>query len=119
MKSSQLHVRIALYFALLLLVVLAAILAIVNSIVSGSTEKDIEQSLISGQQVFGLLVEDNQRQLLQSANILSADFAFREAITTSDRATILSVLGNHGSRINADVSMLVGINGKLALRPLR
>ncbi|TRZ93630.1 MAG: diguanylate cyclase, partial [Rhodocyclaceae bacterium] len=119
MKSSRLHVRIALSFALLLLVVLAAILAIVNGILSGSTEKDIEQSLASGERVFGLLIEDNKRQLLQSANILSADFAFREAIATSDRATVLSVLANHGARINADVAMLVGIDGRLAADTLR
>jgi len=119
MKSSRLHIRIALSFALLLLVVLAAILAIVNGILSGSAEKDIEQSLVSGERVFGLLVEDNKRQLLQSANILSADFAFREAIATSDRATVLSVLGNHGARINADVAMLVGMDGRLVADTLR
>ena len=119
MKSSRLHVRIALYFALLLVIALAAILAIVNAVVSGSTERDVEQSLISGERVFGLLIDDNRRQLLQSANILSADFAFREAITSSDQATTLSVLANHGARINADVAILVGLDGKLSADTLR
>ena len=119
MTISRLHLRIALSFALLLLVVLVASLALVNIIVAGSAEKEIEQNLAAGERVFGLLIEDNKRQLLQSATILSSDFAFREAIATADRATILSVLGNHGARISADLSMLVGIDGKQVADTLR
>lgn len=119
MRSTRLHMRIVLSFVLLLLVVLAAILTSVNSIVTGSAETDIAQSLSSGERVFSLLLEDNQRQLLQSANILSSDFAFRKAIATSDRTTVLSVLGNHGARINADISMIVGIDGTLVAETLR
>jgi diguanylate cyclase (GGDEF)-like protein len=112
-KPGKLHFRIAISFVFLLLVALVASLALVNLTLSTSAQNDIEQSLVAGERVFGLLIEDNRRQLLQSASILSSDFAFRQAVTTADRGTVLSALGNHGARINADVAMLVGMDGKV------
>jgi diguanylate cyclase (GGDEF)-like protein len=44
---------------------------------------------------------------MQAAEIVSKDYAFREAVATGDAATISSVLRNHGARINASVVMLV------------
>ena len=113
MKTGRLHIRIAFSFVLLLLVALVASLALVNFILSASAQSEVEQSLVAGERVFGLLIEDNRRQLLQSASILSADFAFRKAVATADRGTVLSALGNHGARINADIAMLVDADGKL------
>lgn len=113
MKIHKLQTRIVLAFTLLLLLIQAASLAVINGVLSDSTNRDIGRNLLAGQRVFNLLREDNNRQLTQSASIMSSDFAFRMAIATADYGTVVSALANHGARINADVMLLVGIDGKL------
>jgi len=112
-KIHKLQTRIVLAFTLLLLLIQAASLVIINGVLSDSTNQDIRRNLLAGQRVFNLLREDNNRQLVQSASIMSSDFAFRIAIATADYGTVVSTLTNHGARINADVMLLVGIDGKL------
>jgi hypothetical protein len=63
--------------------------------------------------VFQRLLEQNQRQLETAAAVLSADFAFREAIATQDQPTVRSVIRNHGQRIHAQVMMVAGADGAL------
>ena len=52
----------------------------------------------------------NNRQLTQAADILSLDFAFRQAVATRDMQTTESVLANHGARIDADLVTLVSLD---------
>lgn len=113
MKIHKLQTRIVLAFTLLLLLIQAASLVMINDILSDSTNQDIRRNLLAGQRVFNLLREDNNRQLVQSASIMSSDFAFRKAVATADYGTVVSALANHGARINADVMLLVGTDGKL------
>ena len=113
MKIHKLQTRIVLAFTLLLLLIQATSLVIINGVLSDSTSQDIRRNLLAGQRVFNLLREDNNRQLVQSASIMSSDFAFRKAVATADYGTVVSALANHGARINADVLLLVGIDGKL------
>jgi len=73
----------------------------------------IEQDLVQGERVFRRLLAQNQVRLQQGAAILSADFAFRQAIATHDAGTILSVLRNHGARAGAAAMMLVSLEGQV------
>lgn len=98
---------------MLLLLIQAASLVIINSNLSESTNQNIRRNLLAGQRVFNLLREDNNRQLAQSASILSSDFAFRKAIATADFDTVVSTLTNHGARIKADVMLLAGTDRKI------
>jgi diguanylate cyclase (GGDEF)-like protein len=100
-------------FTLLLLLIQVASLSIINSNLSDRTNQDIRRNLLAGQRVFNLLREDNNRQLAQSASILSSDFAFRKAIATADYGTVVSTLANHGARIKADVMLLASIDSKI------
>jgi diguanylate cyclase (GGDEF)-like protein len=108
-RIRSLQVRIAIAFALLLVLVQTAGLAFINTILTQDTNREIEQKLAVGQAVFNLLHEENSRQLAQSATILSADFAFREAAATNDRDKVIAALVNQGARINADVTMLASL----------
>src|SRR5207244_9433027 len=56
------------------------------------------------------ILAQNQARLEQGAAILSADFAFRQAIATNNLATIDSVLRNHGARLGANAMMLVALD---------
>jgi diguanylate cyclase (GGDEF)-like protein len=99
--------RIVLVFVGLLALVMALILALVTRSNGSIVAAEIERELSAGTHVFTLLIEQNQRQLETAATVLSADFGFREAIATQDRPTILSVIRNHGLRINAQVMMVI------------
>ena len=59
------------------------------------------------------LDEGQQRQLETASSVLSADFAFREAIATQDQPTVRSVISNHGKRIHAQVMMVADTAGAL------
>ena len=55
-----------------------------------------------------------REELLDTAsNVLAADFGFKQAVATSDQATIVSALGNHGRRIDADLMILSDRQGEL------
>lgn len=55
-------------------------------------------------------METRTTQLGEAVRILTGDFAFKTAIATRDVPTIESVLQNHGSRVGADVMMLVDLD---------
>ncbi len=50
----------------------------------------------------------------EGVQVLSLDFALRQAIARQDRGTELSALRNHGRRIGAARMMLVGLDGRIA-----
>ena len=108
-KLSSLGARIVLFFVALLVLVqgLGAFLVIqANSQIARQT---IDQELEQGERVFKQLLAQNQARLEQGAGILSADFAFRQAIASNDTGTILSVLRNHGARVGANVMTLASL----------
>ena len=98
--------RIAAVFVGLLLLVMALIMALVTGNSAKLLEAEMVRELDAGAYIYNRLVEQNQRQLETAVRVLAADFAFREAIATQDRATVLSVLRNHGGRIGAKVMMV-------------
>ncbi|MFA6443221.1 MAG: EAL domain-containing protein, partial [Sterolibacterium sp.] len=74
---------------------------------------EMAREISAGALVFKRLIEQNRRQLETAATVLSADFAFREAIATQDQPTIRSVLRNHGARIGAKVMLVINPAGQL------
>src|ERR1700733_13506193 len=106
---NSLGARIVLFFVGLLIVVqgLGAFLVIqANSQIARQT---IDGELEQGERVFKQLLAQNQAKLEQGAGILSADFAFRQAIASNDTGMILSVLRNHGARVGASVMTLASL----------
>jgi diguanylate cyclase (GGDEF)-like protein len=105
--------RIVIIFVGLLVLVMAIVLALVTRSNDRIVSVEMERELSAGSHVFTRLMEQNQRQLETAATILSADFAFREAIATQDRPTIRSVIRNHGLRIGAQAMMVISPDGQL------
>ncbi|HKC15237.1 MAG TPA: EAL domain-containing protein [Steroidobacteraceae bacterium] len=54
---------------------------------------------------------ERARLLRAAADVLVADFAFREVIATTDRATMQSALNNHAGRVGADLAVLYAPDG--------
>lgn len=106
MLFRSIRYRIAAVFVGLLLLVMALIMALVTRNSGKIMDAEMVRELDAGAYIFSRLVEQNQRQLETAVRVLAADFAFREAIATQDRPTVLSVLRNHGGRIGAKVMMV-------------
>lgn len=103
--------RIAVVFVGLLVFVMLLALFIVARSGEAIIAAESQRQLTAGARNFSNLIERDRSQLELAASVLSGDFGFREAIATQDRATVLSVLRNHGSRIGARVMMVLSLDG--------
>ncbi|MEE2024132.1 putative bifunctional diguanylate cyclase/phosphodiesterase [Alkalimonas mucilaginosa] len=77
------------------------------------SQQQARQVLTVAANVFEQLLNERSQQLGQSVQVLAADFGFRQAVATSESATIQSVLENHGSRIEAQLVVLLDPQGNL------
>jgi len=112
-NHASLGTRIVVFFVVLLVLVqgLGAFLVIQSN--SQIARQTIDQALEQGERIFMQLLAQNRKRLEQAAAILSADFAFRQAVGTNDTGTIQSVLRNHGARVGADMVMLVSMDKRV------
>ena len=108
-----LRTRIAVTFLLLLAAVLAAALGAVSATNRGNAEREVQRQLDVGASVFSRLLESNRRQLTQAAQAVAADYGFREAVSTRDTNTLVSVLENSGKRIGAAMVVLTSLDGEV------
>ena len=109
-RLSSLGSRLAIFFVALLLLVNGVGAFLVLEANSQIARQAIDQELERGERVFRQVLTQNQARLEQGAAILSADFAFRQAIATNNTGTILSVLRNHGARAGATVMTLIALD---------
>jgi len=65
------------------------------------------------ERVFEQLMQSRRQKLADGARVLSADYAFKQAIATGDRDTLLSALNNLRNRIGADSMQLVSMDALL------
>jgi len=117
MRLRSLQSRIVLFFVALLAAVQAVALLLVSAANERTARDVIRQELAVGERIFRRLIEQNNARLTQTAEILSLDFAFRQAAATRDLETIYSVLANHGSRISADTMALISLDGRMIADP--
>lgn len=75
--------------------------------------EQITQRIISAENVLIEYLKTKEDLLLTASKVLTADFGFKQAVATRDKATISSVLENHSSRINASLMILSDLNGKI------
>ncbi len=77
---------------IVLFVALAAIVQVASFVLLNTTNSSmasakIESELDVGQRVFQRLLDQNAQRLSQAAQVLAADFGFREAVATHDVGT--------------------------------
>ncbi len=113
MLRLNLERRIAAVFVGLVLLVMLLMLLLVQRTGEQIVSVESQRQITAGRLSFKSLVDQDRRQLELAATVLSGDFSFREAIATQDRATVLSVLRNHGARIGARAMMAVSLDGKV------
>ena len=109
----SLQARIFALFLLLVVVVQVGGFMLINTAGVTAAHKSVGAEIVAGTRVFDRLLRQDTERLGQGARLLTADYAFREAIATGDRATVASVLANHGKRIDAALMMLVGLDQRV------
>ena len=78
-----------------------------------SHNQQINQRIISAENVLIEYLTAKEALLLTASKVLTADFGFKQAVASRDNGTIASVLENHGSRINASLMLLSDLNGEI------
>ena len=113
LRFGSLKMRIAVLYTMLFAAVIALIMVIVNHGVSSFGETSATRDLAANARVFDEILELRARQMRGSADVLSRDFGFREAVATDDRATIASTLDSLRDRSNSDAAFVVGYDGTI------
>jgi diguanylate cyclase (GGDEF)-like protein len=112
-RITSLHARIAILFVLLMLVVQGVGFIVIRTVISANARSNVNEELAITERVFEQVLRANSEKLTQAASITAADFGFRKAVASDNRATVESALTNQADRIKANVAMLVSLDGVL------
>lgn len=104
--------RISVLFAGLLFVATMAVLVVVWFSTDQFAKRQVEKELSIGVNVLERVLSNREDLLISAAEVLTADFGFRQAVASEDVATIESALANHSGRIEADLMAILDINGQ-------
>jgi diguanylate cyclase (GGDEF)-like protein len=113
MTMRSLQSRILALFLLLMVIVQVGGFVLINTVGMSAARKTVGAALVAGARVFDRLLELDTQRIVQGARLMSADYAFREVISTGDRETIASVLVNYGKRIDASLMMVIGLDQRV------
>jgi diguanylate cyclase (GGDEF)-like protein len=91
---------VALFLGLLLVVQVASFTALRASLTSHA-HGTLPEKLQVGSRVLQTLLERQAQTLIEAAQLLAADHAFREAVLADERGDIVAVLADHGGRVGA------------------
>ena len=103
----RLEKRIVVFFVGLLMFVQLAGFFAISYAIEQNARRNLREELNVGARVFKRLLDQKEQQLVAATTVLTRDFAFRDAIATKDKDTIVDVLQNHGARISANRLALV------------
>ncbi len=108
-KSLQRHL-LGLISVMLLVISASIVLAVW---VSGDhyVRAKVNDDLDIGVSILNRLLVTREEQLQNSAEVLTADFGFKQAVVSNDPATIKSALMNQSQRIDADLMAMVAMSG--------
>lgn len=109
----SLQSRILALFLLLLIVVQGGGYLLIKTAGIAAARKSVSAEIAAGTLVFDRFLEQDTDRMIQGARLLTADYAFREAVATGDSETVASVLANHGKRIDAALMMLIGLDRRV------
>ena len=103
--------------ALFLVVTLASVQALTALFVYGYLRSDLvdkaKRELTAEMGEFTRQLNFLSAQVTDGVQLLSLDYALRSAIAKHDHDTVLSVLRNHGRRIDATRMQLIGLDGSI------
>lgn len=112
-KIKRLRTRLMLVLIALLAGVLLAVFTAVLNTTSNSAERQAHRQLVVGANVLDRLLALRARELANAAEVLVADFGFRDAVASGDMPTLASALRNQAARIGADQALFLDTDGRV------
>jgi adenylate cyclase len=94
-------------------VVQIAVLLAVNAANEREARRHIDEALGLTAGALSRSLRTREQILLEKAELLSTNFAFKKAFATGEHDTLLSVLENHQACIGRSVVMLLGMDGRV------
>jgi len=110
--------RLLVFVLGLLILVQGAVLLAVGRANGSEARRHVDEALELTARAFGRALAVRTRILAEKAHLLSADFAFKQAVATGEPDTILSTLENHRDRVDASVMMLLTMDDALLVDTL-
>lgn len=71
----------------------------------------VDEMMANATATFRQLLATREEQLINSAQLLTSDFGFKQAVASRDNPTIASVLSNHSARVEADLMFMTDLSG--------
>ncbi len=112
-KPLRFRRKIVLLAITLVVVVQSVTLLLVLTVIQSDSDASTRRAASLAGAVFDEYMHNRSDQLQTAASVLVTDFGFREAIATGDPATIRSMLENHTARIDANLGLLIGPEGRV------
>ena len=100
--------RIVLVSLALLLLVQTAVFTAIGQNIDRNAHAQLAEHIKLAARVWQRLLDQRAARLNQGAALLAADYGMREAVGSGDLETVRSALDNHGARIGASLSALLG-----------
>jgi diguanylate cyclase (GGDEF)-like protein len=91
---------------------LLTLVPVLNAI-KADVEDRARQSVTIGAAVFEEFMLNRTEQLRTTVDVLASDFGFKQVVAGSDTNTIRSALVNHSARVDADIALLLDLDGKV------
>jgi len=105
--------QLLIVFAPLIALALISVMYLSWQAATVNIRANAEEQLQIAERVLEELLANDHNQLRERASLLAEDFGFRRAIATGESETIVSVLANHGERVDADMMFLLNSNGRI------
>lgn len=96
--------------ALVITIQLLTLFPVLN-VLKRSSDQQAQRSVDLAGVVFAEFMTNRKVQLKTTADVIAADFGFKQAVTSDDAATIESALRNHSGRAGADLAVLLDLDG--------
>lgn len=114
-QFKHIRTRIAVVFLSVVVILQLAGLVPMKFSLTHHANKIAENQIEIGERIFVSLIQHNTQSYKQAAQVLAADYAFREAVASADIETIESALTNYQSRIHAAVAYYVSEDGAMVV----
>ena len=103
--------RLVVVFLGLFVLIQATAYVVVAVFVRASARHAGEEELVLASTLFARQLEVRTHELVTATRLLSGDFALKTAAATADHETTASMLENHRRRVDADLLMLMSLDG--------
>lgn len=118
LRFRSFRARLLVFVLGLLVLVQGAVLLAVGRVNVAEARRHVDQALAVTAETFRRTLASRNESLLEKAQLLSSDYAFKQAVATGETGTIRSALENHRDRVLADVMMVVSMDGLYSIDTL-